>query len=217
MKIRKVLPWVAVIGFCLAPAAMAQTGTTAAPANGNAPNRIAVLDIQAVIVGTAEGKLAAAELQSQFAPQQANMEKVSKQIEDIGKKLQQGANTLSEDEKARLSRQGELQQKNLQRMQEELSDEANSARSEVLDRIGRKVVELVDRYARENNIGVVIDSSGQASPVLYRAAQLDITQDIVKVYDQQYPVKASATAPATKPSTPPPASQAPVKKPGGQQ
>jgi outer membrane protein len=215
VKIRKLLPWVAVVGFCLAPAAMAQTGSTPAPSNASQPNKIAVLDIQGVIVGTAEGKQAAAELQSQFAPQQANMEKVQKQIEDIGKKLQTGGNTLSDEEKARLQRNGELLQKNLQRMQDELTDEANSARGEVLDRIGRKVVELVDRYARENGIGVVIDSSGQASPVLYRAAALDISGEIVKLYDQQYPVKAAASAPATKPSNPPPATQTPAKKPGG--
>jgi hypothetical protein len=49
--------------------------------------------------------------------------------------------------------------------------------------------------------------------VLYRAQQLDITQEIVKLYDQQYPVKAGAAAPAQKPASPP--AQAPAKKPGG--
>jgi outer membrane protein len=216
VKIRTILPWVAAVAFCLAPAAMAQTGTTAAPAA--APNKIAVLDIQGVIIGTAEGKQAAAELQSQFAPEQANMDKARKQIEDLEKKAQAGANTLSDEEKGRMQRQDEVLQKNLQRMQEQLSDEANAARAEILDRIGRKVVELVDRYARENGIGVVIDSSGQASPVLYRAAALDISGDIVKLYDQQYPVKAATASPAApKPGTPPATSQPPAKKPGGQQ
>ena len=214
MIIRKILPWVAAVGFCLAPAAMAQTGSSAA-SNANQPNKIAVLDIQQVIVSTAEGKLAAAELQSQFAPEQANMEKLRKQIDDLEKRAQAGANTLSDEEKAKMQRQDEVWQKNLQRMQDQLSDEANAARAEVLDRIGRKVVELVDRYARENSIGVVIDSSGQASPILYRAAGLDITPEVVKLYDQQYPVKAAATAPSTpRPNTPP---ATPAKKPGGQQ
>jgi hypothetical protein len=42
---------------------------------------------------------------------------------------------------------------------------------------------------------------------------MDVTQEIVKLYDQKYPVKAATTA-APKPATPP-ASPA-VKKPGGE-
>jgi outer membrane protein len=176
------------------------------------------MDVQAVIQNSAEGKQAAAEMQSQFAPQQANMDKVNKQIEEIGKKLQAGANTLSEEEKARMSRQGELLQKQLGRMQDELTDEANAARGEILNRIGVKVVDLLDRYARENGIGVVIDSSGQATPVLYRSEQLDITKEMINLYDKQYPVKSAAATPAPstpKPSTPQTPAQTPAKKPGG--
>jgi outer membrane protein len=217
VKIRAILTLASLTILSAAPAVMAQSGGAAqAPATstGAAPSKIAVLDIQAAIGNTAEGKQSGAELQSSFAPRGAELDAIQKQIGDIDKKLQAGANTLSDEEKARMQAQGQLLQNKWKRNSDQINEEANAARAEIMDRIGRKMVDVVDRYARENAFGVVIDSSGQANPVLYRAAQLDITQEIVKLYDQQYPVKAAAAA---APKTTPPATNPPAKKPGGQQ
>jgi outer membrane protein len=217
VKIRAILTLATLTVMSAAPAVMAQTGGTSqapASASGATPNKIAVLDIQAAIGNTAEGKQAAAELQSTFAPRGAELDAIQKQIGDIDKKLQSGANTLNDEEKARLQAQGQLLQNKWKRNSDQVNEEANAARSEILDRIGRKMVDVVDRYSRENAIGVVIDSSGQTNPVLYRATQLDITAEIVKLYDQQYPVKAAA---ASAPKTNPPATNPPAKKPGGQE
>ena len=78
------------------------------------------------------------------------------------------------------------------------------------------MVDVLDRFARENGFSVVLDTSGQNSPILYASNQVDVTQDIIRLYDQQYPVKTGGTAPpaaakpaATKPATPPPATKPP--------
>lgn len=213
MKIRAILPWAVVIGLSLAPAAMAQAGASSTPATmASGPTKVVVLDVRAAIVNTAEGKQAQAQLQSQFSSQVANIDKIGKEIEAIEKRAQAGANTLSAEEQAKMQRQHDLLQKQYQRATEEYQDETNAAQAEVLDGIGRKLVDMVDRYARENGVGLVIDSSSQQTPVLYRAQQVDISQEIVKLYDLQYPVKAAATTPAPKPSTP---ATPPAKKPGG--
>jgi outer membrane protein len=80
----------------------------------------------------------------------------------------------------------------------------------VVDRIGRKMMDVLDRYARENGLVAVFDSSAQNSPILFASTSIDITQDIIKLYDQSYPVKAGGAAaapatpkPAAKPATPP--------------
>ena len=86
----------------------------------------------------------------------------------------------------------------------------NAAQGEVVDRIGRKIVDVLDRYSRENGYSVVLDSSAQNTPILYASNQIDMTQDIIRLYDQAYPVKAAA-APAAKPATPKPATPTPTK------
>jgi len=66
-----------------------------------------VLNVQAAIASTAEGKQSSAELQSQFAARQTELETLNKQINDLRQRLQAGQNTLSQEEQARLTRQGE--------------------------------------------------------------------------------------------------------------
>lgn len=175
-------------------------GAAAAPA---APVKLAVLNVRNAIISTAEGKQASAELQAQFAPRQSDLENLNKQIEDVRNRLRTGERTLSEEEKLRLQRQGELLTRQLERKQTELQEDLNAAQSEIIDRIGRKMIDVLDRYARENGYTVVLDSSSQNTPLIYSSSQSDVTQDIIRLYDQGYPVKGgAASAPGTQPSRP---------------
>lgn len=207
------------IGFLAAFAAAGLISTPGlraqgSPAASSAPTKIAVLNVRNAIVATAEGKQAQAQLQSQFAPKQNELQNLQKQIEDLQRKMNEGARTLSDDEKAKMQREGELLSRRLQRGNDDLNEELNAAQGELVDSIGRKMLEVLDRYARENGYTVVLDTSAQGSPVVYGSSQSDITQEIVRLYDQAYPVKAGAPA-ASTPSTPKPANPAPApaKKP----
>jgi outer membrane protein len=197
--------------FILAPVRGIRAQGAAGAAS--APAKIAVINIRNAIVATVEGKQAQAQLQSQFAPKQNELQSMQKQIEDLQRKMTDGARTLSDEEKAKLQREGELMSRRLQRGNDDLNEELNAAQGELVDGIGRKMLEVLDRYSRENGFTVVLDTSAQGSPVVYGSSQSDITQEIVRLYDQAYPVKGAAAAPAApKPATPAPA-PAPAKKP----
>ena len=183
----------------MAPAAWGQALGGAA-----APMKVAVLNVQQAILGTAEGKQSQAELQSQFAPRQTEIENLTRQIGDIRDRLDKGQRTLSDDEKLRLQRQGETISRQLQRKQEDLQQDINESRGEVINRIGQKLLEVLDRYARENNYSLVLDNSGQATSVLWASNLIDITQDIIRLYDQANPIRSAAPA-APQPGTPRPA------------
>ncbi len=205
-----ILAAAAALSMASAPGLRAQS----AVANSAPPTKIAVMNVRNAIVATAEGKQAQAQLQSQFAPKQNELQGVQKQIEDLQRKMTDGARTLSDDEKAKMQREGEMLSRRLQRGNDDLNEELNAAQGEVVDSIGRKMLEVLDRYARENGYTVVLDTSAQGSPVVYGSSTSDITQDIVRLYDQAYPVKgaSSSSAPAAAPKAPAPA-PAPAKKP----
>ena len=186
-------------------AIQAQTAPGAA-----ASGKVGVVDVRQAIVATSEGKQASAELQSQFAPRQSELEGLNKQIADVRQRLQAG-DKLSQEEQGRLQRQGEVLSRQLQRKQDEYQEDVNAAQADVVDRIGRKLVDVLDRYSRENGFVIVFDSSAQNSPVLYKSTQIDVTQDIVRLYDQAYPVRGGTTTPAPKPAATKPA--APATKP----
>ena len=170
-----------------------------------------VINIRQAIAGTAEGKQAGAELQSQFAARQSELEGLNKQINDLRQRLEASAGKLSQDEQTRLQRQGEVMARQLHRKQDVYQEDVNAAQGEVFDRVGRKMVDVLDRYARENGYVVILDSSAQNTPILFASTNIDVTQDIVHLYDGAYPVKAGAASttprPAAKPAT------APAQKP----
>jgi len=184
----------------------------AASAAGSATTgKTGVINIRQAIAQTSEGKQASAELQSQFAARQSELEGMNKQINDIRQRLETGQGKLSPEEATRLQRQGEVMARQLQRKQDEYQEDVQGAQADVFDRIGRKMVDVLDRYARENGIVVVLDSSAQNTPVLFVSPNIDITQEIVKLYDAAYPVKGGAAA--TTPARPAAGSTAPKPAP----
>lgn len=218
---------------CLAGALLlgsaAAHAQSAPPVAGAAPaGKVAVINARQAIVSTAEGKQASAELQSQFAPRTGELENIGKQITALRQRLDACASTCSDDEKGRLQRQIDTLTRQGQRKQDEYQEDVNAAQADVVDRIGRKMIDVLERYGRENGYVAILDSSAQQSPILYFSNTIDITQDIVRLYDQAYPVKAGAAstpagarpaAPKSGASTPPPAkptasnSQPPASKP----
>ena len=189
----------------LLPAAGAWAqGTSAGTAT-----KIGVINVRQAIVATKEGAQASANLNVQFAPRQNELENLNKQIQDLQNRLSTGQRTLSQDEQSKLQNQGTLLSHEFQRKQDDLQEEVTAAQQEIVDTIGRKMFDIIDKYARDNGFMVVLDTSAQGSPVVYGASQLDITMEIVGLYDKAYPGKAEtsgakpepkAAAPATTPA-----------------
>jgi outer membrane protein len=193
---------------CVLGTAAVRAQGAAAPGSA-ATGKIGVLSVRQAIVTTAEGKQASAELQSQFASRQNELEALNKQVNDLRQRLSAGQTTLSDEEKGRLTQQGTRLAAQLERKQNELQEDLNAAQGEVVDRIGRKMMDVLDRYSRENGLVAVFDSSAQSTPLLYVSTNVDITQDIIKLYDQAYPVKGGAVAAKPAATTPKPATTTP--------
>jgi outer membrane protein len=137
---------------------------------------------------------------------------MQKQMEDVQTRMRTGQTTLSDDEKARLAREGDQLQRSYQRKSQDAQDDFNEAQREIVDRIGRKMIDVLSKYSRDNGYSVILDRSGQSSPVIFAANSIDVTQEIIRLYDQTYPAKSGSTTrppaqqqhrpPAPKPQTP---------------
>ena len=211
-SLRKTVQFAMIVAAC-AFSAGALRAQSAAPGSATG-TKIGVISVRSAIASTAEGKQAGAELQSQFAARQSELEGLNKQINDLRQRIDAGTGKLSQDELSRLQREGETKARQIQRKQDEYQEDVNAAQADVFDRIGRKMIDVLDRYARENGYVAILDSSAQNTPILFASTNIDVTQDIVRLYDQAYPVKGGAAAatparPAQKPAAQPPAAKPP--------
>ncbi len=173
----------------------------AQPAAGSG-TRVGVINIQLAMASTQEGRKALEDLRAQFAPREAEMQKLADEIRDLDGQLRAQERTLSEDARANLTRQLEVKRKQYTRQQQDLQDDVEGARNDVINRIGQKMQAVVTRYAQENSLGLLLD--GQV--VVFAVPSVDITEPVVKLYDQTHPVQAAAKtdpgAPAAKPAQP---------------
>src|SRR5262249_5470937 len=217
--IRKI---VSTVGCCLliSAASLAQTSTAAAAntapagavgaANVAAPVKIGIINIQGAIVNTNEGLRDFESLQKKFEPKQTELKTQNDEIEGLKKQLSASTDKLSEDERGKRVQAIENKQKVFQRNYEDFQNDVQQQQNELAQRIGTKLMEVLDKYAKANNLAMVIDVSSQSSPVLWASSAVDITKPVVDAYNAESgvpapPRPAAATSPAARPSAAPPA------------
>ncbi|HEY4683378.1 MAG TPA: OmpH family outer membrane protein [Candidatus Acidoferrales bacterium] len=193
----------------------AAPATAAAPAPGT---KVGIINIQLAIINVADGKKAAADLQSQFAPRRQQLDNLRKELAELRERLQAQERTLSDEARADLARQIESKTREFNFLGEGLQKESQDAEGEVVRRIGQKMMAVIDKYSREHGYSLILDVSSQQTPVIYAATQLNITDDIIQIYDTTNPVTPTAAPAPAKPAVPKPAAATqppprPEKKP----
>ena len=75
---------------------------------------------------------------------------------------------------------------------------------------------VLDKYAKDNGYSVILDIGSQQTPVVYMADSIDMTNEIVALYDKSNPVTGASAATPAKPAVAPakpPASAPPAVPP----
>ena len=193
------------------PATATTTSTTAAaaPAGGV---KVGIIDIRRVIAATNEGRRDYETLVKKFEPKQKEIEGLRTELEQLKKQLQEGQN-LTEADRASRVRTIEQKDKNLQRVAEDAQKDFQDEQQQIIGRIGNKLMEVLDKYARQHGYSVIVDANAEnPGPVLWASEQANISQEILEAYNAQSGVAApTANAPsATRPAAKAPA---PAKKP----
>ena len=165
-----------------------------------AAGKIGVINIQESIGKSGEGRKAFADLQKKYQPREQDLQRQQQDISALQDQLQKQATTLSDEERARLSRDLEEKQKIFKRASEDFEVDTQSDSQEVIRRIGAKMLRVLSEYAQANNFVLVIDNA--QVPIYYAAKESDLTEEIVKRYDIANPVEGGTTAPAAGTSRP---------------
>ncbi|HLK08838.1 MAG TPA: OmpH family outer membrane protein [Candidatus Angelobacter sp.] len=181
-----------------------------APAAGSpAGNKVGIVSIQEAIANTNEGKKELDALEQKFTPRKAALQSQNDELENLKKQLQAQGDKLSDEERNNRVRSATEKQKSLQRSAEDFQNEVQTAEQEILNRLGKKMLDVLEKYARENGYAVVMDVSNPQTPVLYANPGTNITKNLIDAYNAESP----AAAPAPKPAATKPAGAAAARPP----
>lgn len=169
-----------------------QTANQPAP-----PLKVGIIHIQNALLGTKEGQKAAAELQQKFEPIRKKLESMQDEIASLQAELSRGSNTMSDERRRELARQIDEKTRQLNRATEDAQMEFQQEQERVLDALGQKMMAVITKYSQENGYMLILDVSSPQTPVLYASNAIDITQDIIKLYDAQYGSGSGSSSPGS--------------------
>jgi len=178
-----------------------------------APTKVATIQVQTAILTTKDGQKAAGDLQTKFAPKKGEFEKKQADIATMQDTLKKGQATMSEDARTKLMRDIDGANTKLQRETQDAQADLDEEQQKIMQELGNKMMAIIDKYAQQNGIAMVVDVSNPQTPVIWGAPSIDITSEIVKLYDQAHPTvvptgpagTAPKPGPASMPAAVPPA------------
>jgi outer membrane protein len=192
------------------PAAPSFAVPPPAAAGPAGPTKIGIVNIQAAIVNTSEGQRDFQALQGKFAPKRSELEALSRDVEELKKQLSNTGDKLNDEARANLVKQIDTKQKTLQRDYEDANNDLQSQQNEIANRIGQKMMEVLDKYAKDNGYTVILDYSMQNNPVLWATPSVDVTRAVIDAYNAASSVPAQLKTPAAPAAGAP---RTPAKKP----
>jgi outer membrane protein len=183
------------VAAATSPAAPATASATPAPSAG-APTKVGVISIQDAILATNEGQREFEALGKKFEPKRTELKSLNDEIEGLQKQVDAGSKSVPDEQRANLVRQIESKKKTLSRSQEDAQNDFVAQQNEIAQKLLQKLLPVIDKYAKANGLGLIIDSSRQwpDGPVLWAGPSVEITKPIVEMYNSQSGVPAAPSA-----------------------
>lgn len=164
-----------------------------------APNKVGVISIQGAIVGTKDGQKASQELDAKFVPKNKEFQSRQSEIVQLQDQLTKGGTVMAEEKRNQLARDIDEKKKRLERDMQDAEEDLRQEQQKVLASLGQRMMAVLEKYAKDNGFSLVLDDSNQNTPVLYASSAIDITQDIISLYDKTTANGAPATTTTSAP------------------
>lgn len=169
---------------------------------------IATISFNAAVLQTAESQRDLTALQTRFAPRQAHLESVNKEVEALRNQLANKAVPLSETDRSAKEQSLNSKDRQLQRQAEDFKNDSEGAAQQAFQVVAQKVYSFIQTYAGKHGYALVIERGSDTAPVVWYAGKdVDITGQVINAYNlaATSPVDKGPVTPASAlPSSPTP-------------
>ncbi len=165
--------------------------------------KVGIIHIQNAIISTKDGQKAAAELQARVEPRRKEIQAKQTEIQSLRDQLSRGSNTMSDDAKQALIRDIDQKTRSLNRVSEDAQSDFEQDQNRIFQELGQRMMAVLNKYSVDNGFVLILDVSSAQTPVLYASTSIDITNEIVALYDKSSGGAApAAPAGAARPAAP---------------
>jgi outer membrane protein len=168
----------------IAGAALAAGAWLAAPAGAQgAAVRVGFVDIQRVLARSAAGVAAREQLEKEKASMQKQVDAQRGELEKLRDELEKKGQLLSVDARREKQEQLERKVRDARRLVDDLQASLQRKEEQLLAKVLQDVSGLIQKVSKDKGYGMVLER--QRSSVLYASPEADLTDDIIRAYDDE--------------------------------
>jgi outer membrane protein len=171
------------------------------PPAGGGLNRIAYIDVQRVLARSAAGVAAREQLEREKATMQKEMDGKRVELEKLREEIEKKGALLTADARREKQEQFERKRRDAARLADDFQKELERKESVLLQKVLQDVSGIIERVGKERNFYMIVEKRGAG--VIYASAEADLTEEVIKAFDQQAPKGPAPASPATGPAKKP--------------
>jgi outer membrane protein len=158
-------------------------GSTASSAQTANSTRVGFVDIQRVLARSAAGMAAREQLEKEKAVMQKQVDSQRVELEQLRDEIEKKGQLLSAD--ARREKQEVLERKvrDARRLVDDLQGTLQKKEEAMLGKVLQELSGLIQKVSKEKGYTLVLER--QRSSVLYASADADLTDDVIRAYDDE--------------------------------
>jgi outer membrane protein len=145
--------------------------------------KVGVVNTQQAMLDSDELKKVSAQLEAKFKPRQDELVKLQNELQSISQQIASGK--LTAQATTDLQAQGQRKQRDAQRLSDDLQQDFDRDRQEVLGKAAQRMQDVVKKLAEAKGLDLVVD----VSQTLYYKPVLDLTKEALEAYNKAYPAK----------------------------
>ncbi len=199
-------------------AAAAGAQGTGAVTPGGAPIKIGVINVERLVQESALGKEAFNRVKKLNDLKKDEGEKLQKELRDLEQKLADQGTALADDKRDQLQKSYQEKAIAFKRFQDDANRELEAAQKKELSELERRVFPVINQVGKEKGFTLVFNKF--QSGLVYAEDSVDITDDVLKVFNTTVavpaaskPAEGSAGAKPFAAGAKPAPAPAPTKKP----
>jgi outer membrane protein len=147
--------------------------------------KIALIIPQKLIATCDAGKEAAEKLKVKKDAAQKKLDAKAEELKDYEADVRKRIALLNADEKKKVGEDLERQQRDAQRMKEDLERDLQKSEQEILGVVNQFLGKIINDFGEQNGYDLILD----ASAAVYFSDTPDVTEAVIKLADDQYKKK----------------------------
>jgi outer membrane protein len=175
----------ALLAATVSPAASQGPATPPSVNCGNV--RIAYIDVQRVLARSAAGVAAREQLEREKAGMQRDMDGKRQELEKLRDELDKKGPLMAADARRERQELFERKRRDAARQMDDYQKELEKKEQALLQRVLQDLSSVIDRLGKDRGCYLIVEKRGAS--VLYASADADLTDEVIRAYDQQAPKK----------------------------